>query len=53
MIETKTGMRAACRLLNVPLLSFEKKIQQCYERYNTKDYPTILAKLKEDEWNLY
>lgn len=53
MIETKTGMRAACKLLNVPLLSFEKKIQQCYERYETKDYPTILAKLKEDEWNLY
>ena len=54
MVDTRTGMRASCQLLNVPLTSFEKKIKLCYARYGTSDYAKILNYLKEDnEWDLY
>ena len=54
MITTKTGIRASCRILDVPLTSFEVRLKRCYDRYDTKDYAVILANLKEDkEWELY
>lgn len=54
MVDTNTGMRAACSILNVPLVSFERKIKLCYARYGTKDYNEILAKIQEDlDWDLY
>lgn len=54
MVDTNTGMRASCKLLDVPLVSFERKIKLCYDRYKTKDYALILEELKEDsEWELY
>ena len=53
MIDNSCGMRYTCKLFDMPLVSFERKIQECYARYNTKDYREILAKLKEDEWELY
>jgi len=54
MVDNNCGMRYACKLLDVPLVSFERKIKLCYERYNTKDYNEILTELKEDiDWELY
>jgi DNA invertase Pin-like site-specific DNA recombinase len=54
MITTKTGIRASCHILDVPLTSFEARLKRCYDRYDTKDYAVILANLKEDkEWELY
>lgn len=54
MVDTNTGIRASCKILDVPLTSFEKKIKLCYARYGTSDYAKILNYLKEDlEWDLY
>lgn len=54
MIDTHTGIINSCGLLNFPTSTFQNKIKLCYERYNTKDYAEILAKLKEDfEWELF
>lgn len=54
MVDTNTGIRTSCRILDVPLTSFERKIKQCYDRYGTKDYATILSNLKDDDtWELY
>lgn len=54
MTQNKCGIKYSCRLLDVPLVSFERKLKECYNKYNTHDYKEILSKLKEDTtWELY
>jgi DNA invertase Pin-like site-specific DNA recombinase len=53
MIQNNCGMMYACKMFDMPLVSFERKIQECYVKYNTKDYEIILDKLRGDKWELY
>ncbi len=54
MVDTHTGMINSCGILNFPINTFAKRIKRCYARYETHNYETILARLKEDkDWELF
>lgn len=48
MLNNNTGQLRAANVYNYPTKSFQNDLKKCYEKYNTKDYETILSKLKED-----
>lgn len=53
MLEKKVGQNKATIMCNYPKETFQKDIKKCYNKYNTKDYNTILEKVKNDdtEWS--
>lgn len=49
MINNNVGQIKATLHCNYPTDTFKKDIKECYNKYNTKDYQTILNKIREDE----
>ena len=55
IIDNKVGQSKATLICRYPKDTFQKDIKKCYEKYNTKDYKTILENIKEDktEWEQF
>lgn len=48
MINEHIGQAKSCSKTRYPSKSFQKDLQKCYIKYNTKNYQEILNKIKED-----
>lgn len=55
MLNNNVGQDKATIMCNFPTMSFKNILKKCYIKYNTKDYQTILNKIKEDttEWEQF
>ena len=55
IVNNNVGQSKATLICRYPKDTFQKDIKKCYEKYNTKDYKTILENIKEDktEWEQF
>lgn len=55
MLNNDVGQDKACIMCRFPTMSFKILLKKCYAKYNTKNYQTILNKVKEDktEWEQF
>ena len=51
MIENNVGQKRASYHTSYPTFTLKRDLKRCYDKYNTKDYKTILDRIKNDiEW---
>lgn len=49
MINNNAGQIKSANVYNYPIETFKNDIKKCYEKYNTKDYSTLLQLIRKDE----